>query len=262
MNDLVEELINHRKFMDLLEDEVDEKLKALKREQPRSIPYAICWLEMHPGYASLRYISTTTPRSHSIGISPNGFLWRDNCYPNLDMLLNAFKKNPQGVSKAKAVISTTAQSAAVASDRPPPKNRWGSKPAPPPRAPAPTAQSGWGTRPPPPALPPAPVPIQATGATWDTSMPTWGVPAPSYPTGGPPNLPPPPTYMAPPNLPPQPPTLPPRPPPPPTYQPPPQSLPMLPPQPPPFAGGPPAAASQGRGRGRTLPAWMSSQSGS
>ena len=232
--------------MDLLEDEVDEKLKAMKREQPRSIPYAICWMEMHPGYASLRYVSTVTPRHHAIGLSPNGFLWRDNCYPNLDMLLNAFKKNPQGVSKPAAPSTTAVQTA----DKPAPKNRWGSKPAPPPKAPPPPAtQPGWGARPPPPSLPP--VPIQAPAVTWDTSMPMWGGQAPSFPPAAPaPNLPPPPTYMAPPNLPP------PRPPPP-TFNPPP---PMLPPQAPPFAGGPPA--SQGRGRGRTLPAWMSSQSGS
>jgi hypothetical protein len=243
--------------MDLTEDEVDDNLKTMKKEQPRSIPYALCWMEMHAGYASLRYVTTAIPRNHSIGISPNGFVWRENCYSSLDLLLNAFKKNPQGVSKSATQLSAGVPTEGAPVDKHVPKNRWGSKPAPPPKAP--TAQSGWVARPPPPPLPPAPVPVQPVATSWDAPMPMWGQ-TPAYPPSRPPqNLPPPPTYMAPPSLPrPPPPTLP----PPVTYGQQQQSLPPLPPSQPPAFGSGPSAPSQGRGRGRTLPAWMSSQTGS
>jgi hypothetical protein len=257
MNDFVEELVNHRKFMDLPEDEVDEKLKAMKKEQPRSIPYALCWMEMHPGYASLRYVSTVTPRNHSIGISPNGFLWRENSYSNLDQLLNAFKKNPQGVSKPTTTSSATVQRAAV--DKPVPTSRWG-----PSRPPAPRTQ-------PPPAAPSTSMPFQTMTTGWDASMPTWGQSQVLPTNHSSQNLPPPPSFIAPPSVP--------RPPPPaavppPLPRPPPPDVgsysrqqqlpPSLPPLPPTaqaqFATGS-SVQSQGRGRGRTLPAWMSSQTG-
>ena len=255
MNDLAEELVNHRKFMDLLEDEVDDKLKAMKKEQPRSIPYALCWMEMHPGYASLRYVSTANPRSHAIGLSPNGFMWRETCYPSLDLLLNAFKKNPQGTAKPTTqATSSVAQN--LPTDKPASKKRWGEK-ATLPTLPTPT---GWAVRPPPPTAPPISVSVQPMAQSWDASMPLWGqsqaAPRP------PPNLPPPPSYINPPNIPrPPPPVPPPRPPPPPTVgrymqQVPPPLPPLPPPAPPAFAVGQ-SVQSQGRGRGRTLPAWMS-----
>ena len=101
MNDYVEELVNHRKFMDLPEDEVDDKLKEQKKANPKSIPYALCWMEMHPGYASLRFVSSTSPLSHPIGIAPNGFSWGANTFSSLDMLIDVFKRHPLGVAKPK-----------------------------------------------------------------------------------------------------------------------------------------------------------------
>ena len=110
MNDYVEELTNHRKFIDLPEDEVDKKLTDQKRANPKSIPYALCWYEMHPGYASLRFVLSQNPRSHPIGISPKGFSWGASHFTNLDLLLNEFKKNPRGTS--------------VQPKRPPPPSRF------------------------------------------------------------------------------------------------------------------------------------------
>ena len=264
MNDFVEELVNHRKFMDLLEDEVDEKLKAMKKEQPRSIPYALCWMEMHPGYASLRYVSTANPRSHAVGISPNGFVWRDTCYPSLDLLLNAFKKNPQGPTKSTTQATSSATQNALA-DKPAPKKRWGEKATAHTQPLIPQPQTGWTARPPPPVAPPISVAAQPMAQSWDAPMPLWGQ-AQAAPRP-PPNLPPPPTYIAPPSIPRPPPPVPPprpRPPPPPAatgtymqHQQVPQPLPPLPPPGPPAFGAGTTVQSQGRGRGRTLPAWMS-----
>lgn len=130
MNDLVEELVNHRKFVDQSEDDLDEKLRAEKATNKNSIPYNVCWMEMHPGYSSLRFILSSTPRQHPIGISPNGFVWGVKNFKSLDLLLNEFKKNPRGTSTNAAKAS-----------------RWGNKR----QAPAPSRPA-----PPPPNLPPPP----------------------------------------------------------------------------------------------------------
>jgi SH2 domain len=160
MNDFVEELVNHRKFIDLPEDEVDEKMKVMKKESPKSIPYALCWMEMHPGYASIRYVSSANPRSHLIGITPNGFTWCESNFPSLDQLLNEFKKYPKGptktVSTAAPITSKTATTSAATTIAAP-TTRWGSRPAPP-SLPPPPAQTGW-TRP---NIPPNPPPFQPT----------------------------------------------------------------------------------------------------
>ena len=257
MNDFVEELVNHRKFSDLAEDQLDEKLMAEKKANPASIPYGICWMEMHPGYASLRFVSSKTPRHHPIGISPRGFTWSGKSYPLLDKLLNDFKRNPRGTTvkpSAPPVTALTPSPAAADTSR----NRWGSRPAPPPpRPPPPAAPPAWQPQAPsrqPP--PPPPVPVGGSrgwnggGSTYQPPPPPPPqAPRPPPPRPPPPNLPPPPAYNRGP---------PPPPPPPPNYGAPPP--PVRPPPPPPAfgAGGPPAPV--GRGRGRTLPAWMSKQS--
>ena len=247
MNDYVEELINHRKFRDLTEDELDEKLVAEKKANPASIPYGICWMELHAGYASLRFVSSKTPRHHPIGIGPRGFTWGGKCYPILDKLLNDFKRNPRGTSvRPPAPAPAPAVTGDAAS-----RGRWGSRPAapppPPPQRPPPPAPPVWQPQPPPrQPPPPPPVPVAADRG--------WNAP-PAYNRGPiPPNLPPPPPPVRPP-----PPNLPPppaynRPPPPPPTRPPPPPI-----QPPAFGGGG-AVPPVGRGRGRTLPAWMSKQS--
>lgn len=223
MNDYVEELINHRKFLDLPEDEVDEKLQEAKKKNPAAIPYHLCWMEMHPGYGSLRFLLAKTPRHHPVGISPKGYNWGSQCYSSLDKLLNDFKKNPRGVSSR--------------SNRPPPPSdggaprasRWGARPPPPP-----PALGGW-SQPPPPPLPQAP----AIGGGFSNSYsapppprppppnlpPPMGLPPPPRPpppsfNQPPSNLPPPPPRMGlplPPHAPPRPPNYPPGGPPPPLY---------------------------------------------
>lgn len=193
MNDLVEELVNHRKFVELPEDELDEKLKAQKKTNPNSIPYNVCWMDMHPGYASLRFILSSTPRQHPIGIASNGFVWGTKTFKTLDLLLNDFKKNPRGTSVAKSKAPSQAGgSLATAAVK---GSRWGSRPPapalPPPAAPqtwnqpVPPAQSAmYGQAPPPPALPPPP-------AAYGARPPPPAGPPPPYPY----QRPPPPPYQ-------------------------------------------------------------------
>eukprot|EP00523_Entomoneis_sp_CCMP467_P012549 CAMPEP_0168790060 /NCGR_PEP_ID=MMETSP0725-20121227/13191_1 /TAXON_ID=265536 /ORGANISM="Amphiprora sp., Strain CCMP467" /LENGTH=2014 /DNA_ID=CAMNT_0008840425 /DNA_START=198 /DNA_END=6242 /DNA_ORIENTATION=+ len=284
MNDLVEELQSHRKFIDLAEDEVDDKLKAEKKANPRGIPYAMCWTDMHAGYASLRFVASSNPRSHLIGITPKGFTWGSRNFMTLEQLINDFKKNPRGTSSAKKPVPS-GDSHKTSTSPAPPKvpaskagGRWGAKPAAPPGAPP-----AWQRPPPPPmaskvSVPPPPVqawnnapmggppPGPPVGGGYATSIQPPPRPPPRPPVGPPAGLPPPPSYVQPPGGPPRPPHQAPRPPPPPQQlgygqQQPPNPPPRPPPgQPPAFDAGPPAGGPIGRGRGRTMPAWMTKQS--
>lgn len=246
MNEFVEEIVNHRKFETSTEDVVDENLKAQKQANPKSVPYCLCWSEQVPGSISLRYILNTTNRNHRIKITPDGFLWENKLFPTVDRLLNAFKKNPHGKSGGvKKTAAATKPSIAAEPAAATTRSRWGSRVAAPVAAPAPAVPlvNAWQQQPPPPPARPPPVPVVAAA-----NLPP---PPPAYhrgpPMGG---VPPPQVYNQPP------------PPPVPAYPPmrPPPPAPAGPP-PPAFAngagtGGPPV----GRGRGRTLPAWMSKQS--
>ncbi|EED89929.1 SUPT6H,-like protein to suppressor of ty 6 [Thalassiosira pseudonana CCMP1335] len=158
MNDRVEEVIHHRKFMDKLEDEVDAKIVEMKQAQPKGVFYHVCWSESYPGYVSLRFIMNRTPRNHTIGITPDGFAWGSMNFNSMDRLLNAFKKNPGGPgsrqpdrslggSTSGGSVSTSRQSTGMRTEDTSRQSRWGAPP--PPTLPPP---SRWGM--PPPAGPP------------------------------------------------------------------------------------------------------------
>eukprot|EP00979_Chaetoceros_neogracilis_P002880 scaffold476_cov269-Chaetoceros_neogracile.AAC.1 len=142
MNERVAELINHRKFLHFSEADLDQKLRDLKNDNPVGVFYFLCWNENFPGYASLRFIFNN-PRSHPVGITPDGFSWSKKTYPNLDALMNAFKKNPRGsVSVASSRQSGNSSLRSVDTSK---SSRWGGRRPPPPNLP-----------PPPPPFPPVP----------------------------------------------------------------------------------------------------------
>jgi len=183
MNDRVEELIEHKKFQNKSEAEVDELLKELKQKTPNGVFYFLCWNEKYAGYASLRFILNETPRHHHIGITPEGFHWCESNYSDINYLLNAFKKDPRGKPKTSSESAVRARGSGERRSRfgrapsvprqgppkwtapPPPQempNNLGyTRPPPPslpppsqhPYPPAPPVTGGW-TQPPPPSLPP------------------------------------------------------------------------------------------------------------
>lgn len=148
MNDRVEEVLHHRKFLGKLEDEVDSQMIEMKKKQPGAFLYFLCWSECYPGYVSLRFITNKTPRSHTIGISPDGFVWGPKTYSSLDRVLNDFKKNPAGPGRQPPRLPTGSISSSM-------QGNVGSAT----RAPE-SRQSRWGGRsdapnmPPPPSYPP------------------------------------------------------------------------------------------------------------
>jgi transcription elongation factor SPT6 len=157
MNDFVEKLSHHRKFMDLTEDEVDEKLKEMQRQNPGGTFYQVCFLEMHAGYASLRFLlpkaSSPNPRHYTFGITPKGYALGPKTYRSLDFMLNDFKKNPKGMNARSSTASVASKSTAPTIDTSR-QSRWGQphhRPPPPlGRAPPPLPSV---VRPPPPPVP-------------------------------------------------------------------------------------------------------------
>lgn len=142
LNDRVEEICHHRKFSDLSEADVDEKLKALKKKIPTGVHYFLCWSEKYPGYASLRYIIQNTPRDHPISLAPDGFQWGKKTYKRVEDLINDFKLNPSGQVAVEFVPKPSAPPVANAAK----PSRWGARPAPPPFPPPPPPPAiGWGT---------------------------------------------------------------------------------------------------------------------
>jgi len=214
MNDFVEELINHRKFLDLPEEDVEQKICKLKKANPKGVFYHVCWNELHPGYASLHFILSTTARNYPIGVTQKGFSWMGKSFSTLDKLLNEFKRNPKGQS------SRSSNNSGAAPSRPPPPetkgSRWGARPAAPPMQPA-----GWPGQgqslPPPPAA-------QASG--WGAPSAAQAAPQQAW---GQHSLPPPPNRFQPPPPSGQPPSF--SQPPPPYGQPPPPGPPQHPPPP-------------------------------
>lgn len=168
MNDFVQHLVSHRKFRNISEYDVDEKLKELKLITPDGIFYFLSWNEKYPGYASLRYI-VNTPRYHHIAITPEGFQWNRKNYPSLDFLFNDFKKNPHGSQQSSSASKDTSSSwQSTTSIK---TSRWGARtsdpassgssiwpgaapPLPPTHLPPPPHQT---FRPVPPKLPPPPI---------------------------------------------------------------------------------------------------------
>jgi len=163
MNDRVEEVQHHRKFLDKLEDEVDDKLHLMKKSNPAGVFYFICWSESYPGYVSLRFIMSRTARHHTIGISPDGFVWGPKTYDSMDRLMNDFKKNPAGPGarppnrpsgSSTSSMSTSRQGTGGRTDESNTssrQSRWGA------RSGDVAGGSRWGAsaRPPPPGPPPS-----------------------------------------------------------------------------------------------------------
>lgn len=204
MNHQCELIVSHRKFLNLPESEVDAQLKRSKETNPKGFFYFLCWKQGSPGSFSLRYIRTTTPRYHKIEVTPDGYEWKTiggmKAYGNIDQLINAFKKNPTGMTQAQ---QQQAQAQATGSRR---TGRWGERPANSstnvqkgngiPLPPSSNNGNSWRVPPSgsaPPSVPWGPPPPPPPG------MPPPGVPLP--PTGPPPHFPPgaPPPYPLPPS---------------------------------------------------------------
>ena len=183
MNERVEELTTHRKFLNLLETDVDAKLRNMRAAGSKgSFFYFLCWSTKYPGYGSLRYICSTNPRSHHIKITADGFKWSERMYSNVDKLLNDFKKKPGGSMGSNSSRHSAASSSMRSSQPVGGKaSRWGARQAPPPPANA-GGMGGWGA-------PPGP-PVTSNGG--------WGQPPPPPGRPAPPSLPPPPQHSYPP----------------------------------------------------------------
>jgi len=203
MNDNVDAVVNHRKFLKKSETEVDEKLKEMKKAQPKGFYYSLCWSDKYPGSFSLRFIRSTMTRYHRIDVIPDGYVWRTSeklrKFDKIDSMINAFKKNPTGMSglPAQATQKPTESSRAPrwgsrssngSTPAPPNHSRWSSTKGP--TGASSAATSGWGR-----------TSITATASATATARPTgngWRPAPPSFPPVPPTGHPPPPPGPPPP----------------------------------------------------------------
>ena len=191
LNDRVEEVTNHRKFIDKLMSEVDTYLKQQKEKTSGPV-YNLCWNEERPGSISLRYITGRNVRHHNITLTPEGFQWKENnkeLYKNLDRLLNAFKLNPQGAPKSSSSSAAPPPAPLPPSGERNRPRRWDAPRDAPPAPPAAPPPQGWGHAP----------PVPPPRSRWDAP------PNPAPPAGPPPAF----AYGAAPPPPPRPPSGPP-----------------------------------------------------
>ena len=117
LNDHVEELTNHRKFVDMEEDKLGNNLEEEKQKKG-NIPYALTFSDAHPGYAALLFVLNTSKRCHYISIEPNGFRWFQTTFSSLDRLIGAFKKDPTGGKTKQMAQGKSNSSATVISNLP------------------------------------------------------------------------------------------------------------------------------------------------
>ena len=235
MNENVDSMVNHRKFLAKSEESVDNKLKEMKKAQPKGFYYLLCWSEKYSGSFMLRFIRSSVVRYHRIDVTPDGYIWKtrdgDKMYDKADFLINAFKKNPTGITPQTSQKTTENARAP----------RWGTRPSSS-KATSTQSSSGWTSVPSHSTTTPAasgwggsvPVTVSARdgGSGWRPAPPA----LPPHPPAPPPGHPPPPPGPPPPfgsfpgGLPPRPP--PPGAPPPPSGPPPGANYHFQPPPPP------------------------------
>lgn len=173
LNERVEEVKHHRKFLDRPKEQIDQQLRDQKKRQPAGTFYHLCWNDKWPSCVSLRFIMNTNVRSHLISLSVEGYVWGKKTYPEMDLLLNQFKRNPSGQPAGSARVSLP----------PVPKaSRWDAGRATQPQPPA--TNGGWAAAPPSTSLPPPPnhPPMQPPGNPgWPPQPPGQRPPPPSFP---------------------------------------------------------------------------------
>merc|ERR1719240_1965796 len=155
MNDLTEDVCRHRKYDAELNDPdaASEKLMALRRAAPSSIPYVL-WVDpRYPGRFALTYLAprASRPKNEWVKVTPEGLELRERRYFATDEVLNYFKRHAKDWAKGAKLAPHRAEpkkQAPVVQPvplqpiqqqwAPPPQQGWG----------APPPQQGWGAPPP------------------------------------------------------------------------------------------------------------------
>ncbi|CAM0954847.1 unnamed protein product [Alopecurus aequalis] len=86
-------MLSYRKFRKGSKGEVDEMLKAEKRENPMRIVYCFGISEDYPGTFILSYIRSTNPHHEYVGLNPKGYRFRKRDFDSIDRLVSYFQKH-------------------------------------------------------------------------------------------------------------------------------------------------------------------------
>ena len=87
----MDEMKNFRKFSPDSEQDIEQKLRVSKKQDPKSIPYLIGISRAHPGRYVLYYIPNNSLKKEYISCTSDGFRFRSATYKNIEKLIAWFK---------------------------------------------------------------------------------------------------------------------------------------------------------------------------
>lgn len=87
----MDEMKNFRKFSPDSEQDIEQKLRVAKKQDPKSIPYLIGISRAHPGRYVLYYIPNNSLKKEYISCTSDGFRFRSSTYKNIEKLIAWFK---------------------------------------------------------------------------------------------------------------------------------------------------------------------------
>lgn len=93
-NRLVREVTSHTKFLDAeTYEELEERVREEKKEQPQRIPYRFSILPQYPQHIVLAYVPREKVVKEFIKVRPKGFYFHDQSHTPFQNLINWFKDN-------------------------------------------------------------------------------------------------------------------------------------------------------------------------
>jgi hypothetical protein len=85
---------SHTKFSDAETfEELEERVKEEKKEQPQRIPYRFSILPQYPQHIVLAYVPREKVVKEFIKVRPKGFYFHDQSHAPFQTLINWFKDN-------------------------------------------------------------------------------------------------------------------------------------------------------------------------
>ncbi|KAI8071784.1 SH2 domain-containing protein [Gongronella butleri] len=152
----VDDLISHPKFQLGGPQALDDYLDSLTRANPKKSEYGFCLKEGHPGYFDLAFKlnQKSNVTRWPIKVLPDGYRMQKTAYPNVDDLINGFKRLQQSEAKKRYHQQQQQQQQQQRSSRPPGRpssSQHGGPPpqhhAPPPHHMPPPPHGGYGPPP-------------------------------------------------------------------------------------------------------------------
>ncbi|KAL0479204.1 hypothetical protein AKO1_008042 [Acrasis kona] len=103
-------LMEHAKFSELSNSQIEQLLLREKSENPRGIPYRIGLSEKHPGKFTIFYVPSVKVKQQIVSLVPDGYRYNHRVFKDAVKLLNAFKKSNDGKGSASSAQNSSSSS--------------------------------------------------------------------------------------------------------------------------------------------------------